>query len=63
MKLWLKQKARRWRESVDKENIPEMVRWREEIAQLPGFAEEWNSSLYLRECVFGWFIHAFYLRP
>ena len=63
IKLWVKQKARRWRESVDEENIPEMVHWREEIAQLPGFAEEWNSSLYLRECVFGWFIHAFYLRP
>ena len=63
MKRWVKQKARRWRESVDEENIPEMVRWREEIARLPGFSEEWDSSLYLRECVFGWFIHAFYLRP
>ena len=63
MKRWVKQKARRWRESVDEENIPEMVRWREEIVRLPGFSEEWDSSLYLRECVFGWFIHAFYLRP
>ena len=33
------------------------------MARLPGFAEEWDSSLYLRECVFGWFIHAFSLRP
>ena len=63
MKLWVKQKARRWRESVDEGNSPRMTRWREEIARLPGFAEEWDSSQYLRECVFGWFIHAFYLRP
>ena len=63
MKLWLKQKARRWRESVDEGNPPLMARWREEISQLPGFVEEWGSSQYLRDCVFGWFIHAFYLRP
>ena len=63
MKLWVKQKARRWRESVDEGNSPLMARWREEIRCLPGFAEEWDSSQYLRECVFGWFIHAFYLRP
>lgn len=63
MKLWIKQKARRWRESVDEGNPPRMARWREEISRLPGFAEEWDSSQYLRDCVFGWFIHAFYLRP
>lgn len=63
MKLWIKQKARRWRESVDEGNPPVMARWREEISRLPAFAEEWDSSQYLRDCVFGWFIHAFYLRP
>ncbi|MCI9156622.1 MAG: hypothetical protein HFF44_06740 [Lawsonibacter sp.] len=48
MKLWTKQKARRWRE---------------EISRLPAFVEEWDSSQYLRDCVFSWFIHAFSLHP
>lgn len=40
-----------------------MARWREEIACLPGFTEEWDSSPILREWVFNWFTHAFYLHP
>ena len=63
LKAWHKQKARRWKESVDTNNHPIMARWREEIRCLPGFAEEWDSSPILREWVFNWFTHAFYLRP
>ncbi len=33
------------------------------MARLPGFAEVWDRSPYLRECVFGGSIHAFSLRP
>ena len=63
LKLWIKQKARRWRESVDEGNPLIMVRWREEISRIPGFAEEWDGSPNLQNWVFNWFTHAFYLHP
>jgi len=63
LKLWIKQKARRWRESVDEGTPPLMARWREEIRQLPGFAEQWDLSPALRDQVFNWFTHALYLHP
>lgn len=63
LKAWHKQKARRWKESVDINNHPIMSCWREEISQLPGFAEEWDSSPTLREWVFNWFTHAMLIHP
>lgn len=63
LKAWHKQKARRWKESVDENNHPIMSCWREEISQLPGFAEEWDNSPTLREWVFNWFTHAMLIHP
>lgn len=63
LKLWQKQTARRWKADIDENVPPVMARWREEISRLPGFAEEWDSSPILREWVFNWFTHAFYLHP
>lgn len=63
VKSWQKQIARRFRADIDEAVPPVMARWREEIARLPGFAEEWDKSPTLRMWVFNWFTHAFYLRP
>ena len=63
VKSWQKQIARRFRADIDEAVPPVMARWREEIARLPGFAEEWDKSPNLRMWVFNWFTHAFYLRP
>lgn len=63
LKAWQKQKARRWKANIDEDVPPIMARWREEIACLPGFTEEWDSSPILREWVFNWFTHAFCLHP
>lgn len=63
LKFWQKRTARRWKGNIDENVPPVMARWREEIRQLPGFAEEWDSSPILREWVFNWFTHAFYLHP
>lgn len=63
VKSWQKQIARRFGTDIDKAVPPVMARWREEIARLPGFAEEWDKSPNLRMWVFNWFTHAFYLRP
>lgn len=63
IKSWQKQTARRWKGSIEENVPPDMVRWREEIRCLPGFAEEWETSPTLREWVFNWFTHAFYLHP
>ena len=63
IKSWQKQTARR-RKSNLSENVPPILAcWREEIRQLPGFAEEWDSSPNLQNWVFNWFTHAFYLHP
>ena len=63
MKLWVKQKnLRRWEDLG--EGVPaRMVRWWEEISQLPSFAEEWDKSINTQGLVFHWFANAFYLRP
>ena len=63
MKLWTKKKnLRRW-EGLG-EGVPaRMVRWWEEISQLPSFAEEWDKSINTQGLVFHWFANAFYLRP
>ena len=63
LKAWQKQTAQRWKGGIDENVPPIMARWREKIAHLPGFAEEWDSSPILREWVFNWFTHAFYLHP
>ncbi|NBI65513.1 hypothetical protein D1646_01565 [Pseudoflavonifractor sp. 60] len=63
VKDWQKRTARRWRGGIDENVPPVMTGWREEIASMPGFAEEWDISPILREWVFNWFTHAFYLRP
>ena len=41
----------------------DIQKMREEIRQLPGFAEQWDLSPALRDQVFNWFTHAFYLHP
>ena len=63
VKGWQKQTARRFQTDIDEAVPPVMARWREEISQLPGFAEEWDKSPNLRMWVFNWFTHAFFLRP
>lgn len=63
LKAWQKQSARRWKADIDENVPPLMAHWREEISQLPGFTEEWDNSPILREWVFNWFTHAFYLHP
>ena len=63
VKVWQKQTARRWKGDINKDVPLVMARWREEIACLPGFAEEWDNSPILREWVFNWFTHALYLHP
>ena len=61
VKAWQKRTARRRQNS---EAVPPaMAGWLEEIRCLPGFAEEWEISPILREWVFNWFTHAFYLHP
>lgn len=63
LKAWQKQTARRWKGDINQNVPPVMARWREEISQLPGFAEEWDSSPVLREWVFNWFTHAMLIHP
>lgn len=63
LKSWQRRTARRRKAGID-ENVPLiMAQWREEIARLPGFAEEWAALPTLQEWVFNWFSHAFYLHP
>ena len=63
VKSWQKQIARRFRADIDEAVPPVMARWREEIARLPGFAEEWDKSPNLRMWVFNWFTHAMLIHP
>ena len=63
LKDWQKRTARRWKGDIDKDVPPIIASWREEIAALPGFAEEWENSPILQNWVFNWFTHAFYLHP
>ena len=63
LKAWQKRTARRQKRDMDEDVPPILARWREEIRQLPGFAEQWDSSLVLQDWTFNWFTHALYLHP
>lgn len=63
LKAWQRQTARRQKKAIDEDVPLILARWREEIRQLPGFAEQWDLSPALRDQVFNWFTHALYLHP
>lgn len=63
VKDWQKRTARRGGRGANENVPPVMAGWREEIRQLPGFAEEWDISPVLRGWVFNWFTHAMLLHP
>ena len=63
LKAWQRRTARRRRSGMEEDVPPILVRWREEIRELPGFAEQWDASPILRGWVFNWFTHALYLHP
>lgn len=63
LKDWQKRTARRRKRDLNEDVPPVLARWREEIRQLPGFAEQWDSSPDLPDRIFNWFTHALYLHP
>ncbi len=63
LKSWQKRTAKRRKSGMDEDVPLVLARWREDIRQLPGFAEQWDSSPVLRDRTFDWFTHALYLHP
>ncbi len=63
LKAWQKQTARRQKRDMNENVPPILARWREEIRELPDFAEQWDVSPTLQNQIFNWFTHALYLHP